>query len=107
MITDYYSYQQSLAKEVLLPAFKNAGLDLSRKTILDIGCGQGGVLNFLSRHYSLENGLGLDIDSDAIHRANEQKNIGIEFKVIDFTKMKIEGPGQGHSSSPQLFVLLV
>ena len=48
------------------------GVDLSRKTVLDIGCGTGGIGQFLAETYSLGKLVGVDVESGVIDKATDR-----------------------------------
>ena len=57
----YFDYELDLGKGVVTNFLKNAGLSLDNKSVLDIGCGEGGILAGLAETYRFT-GLGLDYD---------------------------------------------
>lgn len=83
-VTDYFQYQQQLAEHVLLPMFRECGLDLTGRSVLDIGCGQGGALCGLANAFALGSGLGIDTDAQAIATARRHAHSGLSFEVRDF-----------------------
>lgn len=59
-----------------------AGIDLAGKTVLDLGCGSGGITLFLARHYVLANIIGFDVELPVIEQARRRaRQPGLEDKV--------------------------
>jgi SAM-dependent methyltransferase len=68
----------------MYPTLKD--LDLSKKTIIDVGCGVGWFANFLAYHYRPKAVYGLDFSESAITRAREiSEHLGtaVEFVTAD------------------------
>ena len=61
----YWTYQQELTHKFLIPYLQREGLNIEGKKILEIGCGDGGVIASMA--------------------VPAQKAVGIELKQIDFT----------------------
>lgn len=80
-------YQYTLAQKVMIPFLKRAGVDLAGKSVLDVGCGQGGLLHFVSNSYAIESGLGIDVDRQVIQRAKRARAARVQFQVMDFLSM--------------------
>ncbi len=55
----YWHYQQTLAARYLIPMLAKAGVTLTDSAILEIGCGNGGVIEALSEKAS--KAIGIDI----------------------------------------------
>ena len=55
------------------------GIDVSGKTVLDIGCGCGGAAIHLIKNYGAKSVLGIDIESLVIQRANE---LAVKYNLI-------------------------
>jgi len=77
----YFDYELDLGKGVVTKFLKNAGLSLNNKSVLDIGCGEGGILAGLAETYKFT-GLGLDYDGAMISKAREVT--GSIFRQGDF-----------------------
>ena len=74
--------------EALLNQVKKAG---SIETILDIGCGEGVLYNYLKSSLNIPFGYhGIDISETAVSKGTE-KYPGIDFKVIDYDSEHVEG----------------
>jgi SAM-dependent methyltransferase len=84
---DYFEYQYRLARELLCPRLVAAGIDFKQKRVLDAGCGQGGILHFISDHFEIDIGLGVDVDSSAILRAGQRPDAKLRFEVRDFLSL--------------------
>ena len=69
MIEDYHSYERALGRDVVLPALREAGFDPAGKTVLDVGCGHGGVLAELAESAGLGPSVGLDLDGEMVRNA--------------------------------------
>lgn len=75
-----------------LERFNNLPISLEGKTILDIGCNQGGMLYAFSD--IIKNGVGIDYDSRMINAANKiasytSKN-NLDFYVFDLEKENLD-----------------
>lgn len=77
----YFDYELDLGKGVVARYLKNAGLSLDNKSVLDIGCGEGGILAGLAESYNFT-GLGLDYDGEMIEKARDVP--GSVFRQGDF-----------------------
>jgi len=68
--------------------FANIPFDFTDKTVLDIGCNQGGMINAIANKIS--SGIGIDYDSRMINAANRMKfhlgNHHTNFFVFDLEK---------------------
>jgi ubiquinone/menaquinone biosynthesis C-methylase UbiE len=80
---DYFEYESLLANGILIPFIKSMGIPLQGKRVLDVGCGEGGIMYSLAEHFEVE-GLGIDYDEDMIKGCRPIK--GVEFKNVDFLK---------------------
>ena len=69
MIFDFLEYEHRLGRLVVSPRLKAAGVDVRGKSVLDVGCGYGGVLLALDGETPLGRGLGLDLDGEMIAAA--------------------------------------
>lgn len=86
-LKDYFEYQYTLAREVVVPLLAAAEIDFTGKTILDAGCGQGGLLHFLAAHCRIASALGIDLDPQAIARAERNAGPKLQFEVRDFLSL--------------------
>jgi len=77
----YYEYETTLAREVLIPFFTERRISLDEKRVLDVGCGEGGLLSSLSERFQLQ-GLGIDYDREMIAKCRPSK--AISFQQADF-----------------------
>lgn len=88
MITDYYGYERALGRDVVLPALRKAGFDPRGKSILDVGCGHGGVLAEMVESAGAVGSLGLDLDPEMIRSARSHHPSSatspIRFESADF-----------------------
>ena len=77
----YFDYEMDLGKDVVAGFLRNAGLSLDNKSVLDIGCGEGGILAGLAETHKFR-GLGIDYDGEMIRKAKQVP--GSVFKKGDF-----------------------
>ena len=66
----YFDYEMDLGKDVVAGFLRNADLSLDNKSVLDIGCGEGGILAGLAETYKFR-GLGIDYDGGMISKARQ------------------------------------
>lgn len=66
----YFDYEMDLGKGVVAGFLRKAGLSLDNKSVLDIGCGEGGILAGLAETYKFR-GLGIDYDGEMISKARQ------------------------------------
>lgn len=64
------------------------GVDFQNKKVLDIGCGDGSLLRFLSEKYYCES-YGVDISRNVIDGANSKISKGVKFMVGDHRDLSI------------------
>ena len=63
-------------------------LDVSKKSILDIGCGSAGITVSMIKDYGAKNVIGIDIEDDVCNAARERiRQMGLEQK-IEIKKVK-------------------
>ncbi len=83
---DYYilGWESEAAQEL---RFKQlvGNIDLNGKTILDVGCGTGNLLEYISRQFKDFNYTGIDVLPHMIQRAGEKKLNG-RFVCMDLFK---------------------
>lgn len=85
VITDYYSYERALGREVVLPALRAAGFDPRGKSVLDVGCGYGGVLAEMTESSGAGPSVGIDLDWEMIHAAKARfPSSSVRFETDDF-----------------------
>jgi SAM-dependent methyltransferase len=83
----YFDYERDLGRGVVSPFLRERGLSLDGGSVLDVGCGEGGVLAGLAEGFSFR-GLGIDYDEEAIRRA--QTVAGCRFEQGDFYAYKFD-----------------
>ncbi len=88
MVADYLEYERRLGREILIPWLHSAKMDLKNYSVLDVGCGYGGILESLNETHSLKSALGIDIDSEMILLAQKNKKQGLQFEKQDFLKLE-------------------
>ena len=89
MITDFHAYELELGRTGLLPLLERRGFHPAGKSVLDVGCGYGGVLAALSAAYPLRRALGVDLDGRMV-RAGREKSPGIVLEERDFFGLERE-----------------
>jgi SAM-dependent methyltransferase len=72
----YFEYERDLGRGVVAAFLGEQRLSIDGKRLLDIGCGEGGVLAGLAERYSFH-GLGLDYDEEMVRRAKKIPNCTI------------------------------
>jgi len=77
----YFDYERDLGRGVVSPFLRERGLSLDGASVLDVGCGEGGVLAGLAEGFRFR-GLGIDYDEEAIRRA--ETVAGCRFDQGDF-----------------------
>jgi len=66
-------------------------VDLSKATVLDIGCGSGGITVSLVSDYGAQKVIGIDVETDVCQVASQRvKKLGLE-KNIDIVRVKPGG----------------
>src|SRR4051794_22711450 len=88
MIIDFQAYERELGIHFLIPLLQSQGLDLAGKSVLDLGCGYGGVLAALQEKYGLAGALGIDLDPEMIRAGLERSPPGVELVNRDFFAME-------------------
>ena len=72
---DYEAYQDWRRQSLTSSWSAFQGIDLRGKDILDFGCGDGALSLFLATQSSPASVTGIDLNADAIERANEAKRL--------------------------------
>lgn len=66
-------------------------VEIKDKDIVEIGCGRGGGLAYISKTYSPDSAMGVDLDPSAVKFANSYYDIdGLEFMQGDAQELSIE-----------------
>ncbi len=87
MLADFLDYERKLGTRFLVPLLKSLQIDLHGKSVLDVGCGYGGVLAVLSEKYALTDALGIDVDADMIQAGLKRNPTGLRLETGDFFGM--------------------
>jgi SAM-dependent methyltransferase len=72
-ISYYWNYQYRLGSDYIISYFKDSGIHLEDKSILEIGAGEGGVLTALSQQ-NAHKAIGFDIRDGVVSAANNIAN---------------------------------
>lgn len=91
MVTDFHAYEKSLGLQGLIPLLRKRGFDPSGKSVLDVGCGYGGVLAALRETFPLAETLGIDLDAAMIRAGRERCPTGVKLEVADFFTLPARG----------------
>ncbi len=83
-MVDYFKYELELCESIVMPLFSRLNLDLAGKSVLDAGCGHGGVIAGLSSGFSLGEAIGLDRDEKMLDSARSRRLDKIEWLQADF-----------------------
>lgn len=89
VITDYFLYERALGRDVVLPALRDVGFVMGNASVLDVGCGHGGVLVELATAAEGQGGLapsvGIDLDEEMIRQARDRfPSPRVVFERADF-----------------------
>ena len=84
MLTDFLDYERKLCSRFLVPLLNSLGVDLDGKSVLDVGCGYGGVLAVLSEKFSLSDAFGIDVDAQMIQSGLDRNASGLRLETRDF-----------------------
>jgi SAM-dependent methyltransferase len=84
LVTDYLAYEKELCRRGLISALARQGFEAAGKSILDVGCGYGGVLAALAEAFPLRRALGLDLDAEMIARGKSGAPAGVVLEARDF-----------------------
>jgi SAM-dependent methyltransferase len=72
----FFEYERVLGREVVAAFLEAQRLSIDGKRVLDIGCGEGGILAGLAERYRFH-GFGLDYDEEMVRRAKAIPNCTI------------------------------
>lgn len=84
MVEDFHAYERTLGERFLLPLLERHGVSLEGKSVLDAGCGYGGVLVALATRHVLAEAHGVDLDAEMISRGTERCGPAVRLEVGDF-----------------------
>jgi SAM-dependent methyltransferase len=84
MVADFHAYEKALGSRFLVPLLRREGFDPSGKSVLDVGCGYGGVLASLAEAHPLGEALGVDLDADMIRAGAGRCPPPVRLEVRDF-----------------------
>src|SRR5690606_25868875 len=84
MIADFHHYEYELCRRFLIPLLLERGLGLDGKSVLDAGCGYGGVLAGLAERFRLAEALGIDLDRGMIANGREKSPPVVVLRTGDF-----------------------
>ncbi len=87
MIRDYHAYERILGERFLLPLLERRGVALAGRSVLDAGCGYGGVLAALAERHPLGAALGVDLDMDMIRAGSGRCPRGVSLEAGDFLSL--------------------
>jgi SAM-dependent methyltransferase len=91
MIADFHQYEYELCRRFLIPLLRERGLGLDGKSVLDAGCGYGGVLAGLAERFRLAEATGIDLDSGMIAEGRDRNPPEVVLRTGDF--LDCEGGG--------------
>ena len=84
LIDDFLRYESDLARSFLIPLLESMKISLSGKSILDVGCGYGGVLAALEERFGLSRSLGIEVDSEMVKMGLARNTTKIQLEVQNF-----------------------
>lgn len=84
MVKDFHAYEKALCLQGLVPLLRKRGFDPAGRSVLDVGCGYGGVLAALAETFRLRDALGIDLDPDMIREGGKKCPAGVRLEVRDF-----------------------
>lgn len=87
MVEDFHAYEKALGSRFLLPLLEGHGAPLAGASVLDVGCGYGGVLAALAEKHPLAGALGVDLDPDMIRSGSVRCPPGVKLETRDFLEM--------------------
>ncbi|MBI5324815.1 MAG: class I SAM-dependent methyltransferase [Ignavibacteriae bacterium] len=83
----YWNYQYRLSREVIVPYLLRNRIEINNSTIVEVGCGEGGVLTALVEA-GAKKALGTDIDPGRLNIGNKISELAqhnIEYKTHNIT----------------------
>lgn len=86
-LEDFFAYEKSLAAATLVPLLESRGMDLTGRSVLEAGCGYGGVLAGLRERFALGETLGLDLDPEMVEAGRRRCPDGVTLETGDFLAM--------------------
>jgi SAM-dependent methyltransferase len=92
MVTDFHAYEMELCRKGLIPLLKKYGYQVAGKSVLDVGCGYGGVLAALAMEYPLKSALGIDLDAAMVREGSAKCPGNVRLEVRDFFGMEAVDP---------------
>ncbi len=81
---NYFDYELALCDKVVVPLLNRLKVDLANATVLDAGCGYGGVIAGLSSAFSLGCAVGLDRDESMLQAARLRVRQKVKWVNGDF-----------------------
>ena len=91
--THYWQMQYRCAQEYVIPFLENdCHLDLRGKNVLELGCGEGGVIAAFYDHGCTA--VGMDIAESRLQKARERANAEGKQRDIQFVRVDILQPEQ-------------
>lgn len=88
MIADFHAYERALGLRFLLPLLRGRGIELDGRSVLDVGCGYGGVLAALAEAHRLGEALGVDLDAHMVGDGAARCPRGVRLEVKDFLSLE-------------------
>lgn len=92
MIADFHAYEKELCLKGLIPLLRRQGFDPAGKSVLDVGCGHGGVLAALAESFPLQSALGIDLDAEMIRQGSAKCPAGVRLEARDLFGMEPVDP---------------
>lgn len=92
MIGDFHAYEKELCLKGLIPLLRRQEFDPAGKSVLDVGCGHGGVLAALAESFPLKSALGIDLDAEMIRQGSARCPAGVRLEARDFFGMQAVDP---------------
>jgi SAM-dependent methyltransferase len=92
MIKDFHAYEMELCRKGLIPLLRKYGFQAAGKSVLDVGCGYGGVLAALAMEYPLKSALGVDLDAGMVREGSAKSPGNVRLEVRDFFGMELVDP---------------
>jgi len=85
--------EQDLPNRVSIQLYHHlaSAIEIKGKDIVEVGCGRGGGLNYITKSFSPKTSLGVDLDKKAIAFCNRQyKQPGLSFIQSNAQNLKLE-----------------